>query len=73
MLIENVDILIPVEIKSGQTLNTDFFKGLKYWDRCNESGTIRSWLVYGGQENNRNGNTVILGWPHLGGLHGVVT
>ncbi len=39
---------IPVEIKSGQTINSDFFKGLKYWNKI--TGTEGGNVVYGGNE-----------------------
>jgi len=54
VIIEDSDTLIPVEIKSGQTINADFFKGLKCWKKL--TGTKKSYLIYGGEENyNREG------------------
>jgi len=73
VLVEKADTLVPIEIKSGQTLNTDFFRGLAYWNQCNESGSRPSWLVYGGREKHNQHNTSVLGWSHVGDLSRVVT
>ena len=49
--------VVPVEIKSGQTVTDEFFKGLKFYQKLN-SAVRRSWLIYGGdkfyQENGIN-------------------
>ena len=44
---------IPVEIKSGQTLNPDYFKGFTYFDSFfpDSPHRGRGMLVYGGQRN----------------------
>lgn len=41
--------VIPVEIKSGQTVADEFFKGLNYYRKLNPAAK-RSWLVYGGDK-----------------------
>lgn len=49
---------VPVEIKSGQTINDSFFKGLKFFrklsDRYKQSG-----LIYGGNQNYTFNNSYI--------------
>jgi len=66
VIIEKADGLVPVEIKSGQTLNSDFFKGIDHWL---ELAALRqpshAWLVYGGEENHRRDQTRILSWRDL--------
>ncbi|MHA8050403.1 ATP-binding protein [Aquirufa sp. ROCK-SH2] len=49
LLIDNGNQILPVEIKSGQTITNQFFKGLLYWNKITEStgGT----LIYAGTEN----------------------
>lgn len=32
-ILEKGNTLIPIEIKSGKTMNSDFFKGLNYWTK----------------------------------------
>jgi hypothetical protein len=45
--IEQSDKLTPIEIKSGQTLNSDYFTGLVQWKNLAGSMDGESWLVYG--------------------------
>ena len=50
LLIEHGDRLQPVEIKSGQTLNRNFFKGVKKWMTLAGPAAIKPTLIYGGDE-----------------------
>jgi predicted AAA+ superfamily ATPase len=51
-----IDALIPIapdtfaaiEIKAGETVAADFFKGLDYWRKTLSGHTLHPWLVYGG-------------------------
>ncbi|MEP5611133.1 MAG: ATP-binding protein [Cyclobacteriaceae bacterium] len=47
VIIDNGRSLQPIEIKSGQTVNDDFFKGLKQWFKI--SGQSKGTVIYGGQ------------------------
>jgi hypothetical protein len=38
-------MLIPVEIKSGKTVNSEFFKNIQYW--MSISGFSKGYVVYG--------------------------
>ena len=73
VLVEKADTLVPIEIKSGQTVNADSFRGLDYWNQCNESESLPSWLVYGGREKHTRRTTAVLGWPGVGELSRIVT
>jgi predicted AAA+ superfamily ATPase len=57
VLIDMGSEVIPVEIKSGQTVADEFFKGLNYYRELNPT-VKQSWLIYGGdifyQENGIN-------------------
>jgi hypothetical protein len=68
-IIEKADELIPVEIKSGQTLNGDFFKGVDHWLKLALPHRSKAWLVYGGEDNRRRDQTRILSWRDLKLLH----
>ncbi len=48
LLIQRSDGLQPLEIKSGQTLNRDFFKGLHRWLGLAGSAAVDPALIYGG-------------------------
>lgn len=53
--------LFPIEIKSGQTINPDFFKNLIYWNKL--SGVKKSLLLYGGNRQEKRSNGMeVLGW-----------
>lgn len=61
---ENDAEIIPVEIKSSRTFNSSFIKGLKYWSKISETNT-NSYLVYGGDDNQKRERIQILNWKKL--------
>jgi len=59
LIIEDGNMLHPVEIKSAGTIAKDMFDGLKWWIRLAGEGTSLPTLVYGGTESyTREGVTV---------------
>lgn len=61
LLIDSAEGPIPIEIKSGQTLQTDLFKNLLYWQQL--SRQKHGCLVYGGQETQtRSSGITVLPW-----------
>jgi predicted AAA+ superfamily ATPase len=65
VLFEKSDRTVPLEIKSGQTLNSSFFKGLDYWEKCSRIENQDSWLVYGGEKAQFRRNTRVISWMDL--------
>jgi predicted AAA+ superfamily ATPase len=64
VIIEINEKLIPIEIKSGKTINTDFFKHLKYWN--NLSKNDNAIIIYSGnQEQERSDGTIITNWHNI--------
>jgi uncharacterized protein len=60
---------IPIEIKSGQTINSDWLKGLKYWQTLTKQTSGNSYVIYGGDETqNRSDGFVIKGWKSISTL-----
>jgi hypothetical protein len=55
---------IPVEVKAGQTLAGDVFRGLSYYLELAGSG--HGVLVYGGEESYVRGNHLVRSWWHCG-------
>jgi predicted AAA+ superfamily ATPase len=47
VLIEQASGLIPIEIKSGQTITSQYFKGLNYWQKI--TGSEGGYVVYAGK------------------------
>lgn len=65
LIIETGAGLIPVEIKSGMTLNNDFFKNLHYWYDLSGADPASGYLVYGGNENQYRSLGRVLSWRNL--------
>ena len=64
LIIDNPDRLIPVEIKSSETISNDFLKNIKYWKRL--SGEQKSFLLYAGKiKQTRSDGTEILNWRNF--------
>jgi len=56
----SIDEAIPIEIKAGRTIAGDYFKNLQYWNRLSGQSPDRSFVVYGGDQNqNRKEGRVI--------------
>ena len=62
VLIEQSDGLQPLEVKSGQTLNRDFFKGLQKWSTLAGTDSIRPTLVYGGDQRTETLGIAVFPW-----------
>ncbi|OIO08265.1 MAG: AAA family ATPase [Elusimicrobia bacterium CG1_02_63_36] len=67
-LIERGDALVPVEFKSGRTLNNDFFIGLERWRLLAGGEASPAYLVYGGEECGERSGCVFLSWRAIGEL-----
>lgn len=58
--------LIPIEIKSGQTLNANFFDGIKAWIELVGKESLQGFLVYGGdKESHQLKFGHVVGWRDL--------
>lgn len=61
IIIDNAGKLTPVEIKSGKTINTEFFKNLLYWNTL--SGEKKGYLIYSGEEEQHWSNGIeVINW-----------
>jgi predicted AAA+ superfamily ATPase len=65
-IVEQGDRLLPLEIKSGQTVTQDYFKGLKYWSKISQT-TEEAYLVYGGSMDQKRKEVNVLGWRSFAG------
>lgn len=64
VLIDTVDKIIPIEIKSGKTITSNWFKNLKYWQNLSKQN--QAFIVYAGeQEQQRSDLTRILNWKNM--------
>lgn len=61
-IIEQANQLLSIEIKSGKTINADFFKGLTYWQTLSGEKPENSYLIYGGDHVQQRQAASVLGW-----------
>jgi uncharacterized protein len=65
LLLDKGGRLFPIEIKSGRTLNSQFFDSLQYFQPLSGALPEESFLVYGGEEVQKRSTAQVLGWRHL--------
>ena len=58
---------VPMEIKSGQTISRDVFKGLDYFNKLS-GGTDSTYLIYGGDESYTRQSVRVTSWRDIGGI-----
>lgn len=66
-LLEQASHLIPIEIKSAETINADFFGPLIKWKQIAASPSV-SYIVYGGSETQSRSQGAIVSWKNLNTL-----
>ena len=68
-VIETGSQLHLIEIKSGETIASDWFAGLEYWRAAlkgdKAQGSIKTWLVYGGATAQTRSAAEVLPWTDL--------
>lgn len=64
-VVEKGDRLIPIEIKSGETVTEDFFKNLNYWNRLAAFRGGEAFLIYGGDGEQERRGVQVLSWRRL--------
>jgi predicted AAA+ superfamily ATPase len=63
--------LMPIEIKSGRTINRDYFKSLERWTDLAGAQVASPFLVYGGDEELEHKGIRVLSWNRIAKiLHG---
>jgi predicted AAA+ superfamily ATPase len=61
LLLEDGRNLHAIEIKSAQTVNTEFFKNLNYFSKLTRQ-VVTSTLVYGGEAERKQSGTIVRPW-----------
>jgi uncharacterized protein len=59
---------IPIEIKAGKTVATDFFKAFDQWQEWTQLPNKEHYVIYGGIENQNWPHATVLGWKSAGHL-----
>jgi hypothetical protein len=71
LIIDQGERLVPVEIKSGQTLNPELFRGLERW-RVLSASEAEGYLVYGGDESLGRGGIHVVPWRSMSSIRDLV-
>ncbi len=64
-ILERGDQLIPIEIKSSETITKDYFKSLRHFCELSQTPPENSYLIYGGDENQIRREANVLSWSSL--------
>ncbi|MBF0378856.1 MAG: ATP-binding protein [Desulfamplus sp.] len=64
-LLENGEHLIPLEIKSGKTVNSDYFKGIDYYSKAAGAKASHPFIIYGGDSEQIRSNAHVLPWKYI--------
>ena len=62
IIMDEGDSLIPLEIKAGQTVSSDFFKGIRFWKELSNDLEQPTALVYGGDKSFIRSDTYVYAW-----------
>lgn len=65
LLMNEGDYIEAVEIKSGQTYNSDFFKNLKYWGNLSGENADHRKVIYGGIQHRKTSEGELVPWCSL--------
>lgn len=68
VLVEQGSRLMPIEIKSGRTMNPDFLVGLERWVAMAGETAQSPTLLYGGSDSYRHKGMRIAGWQESGAI-----
>jgi predicted AAA+ superfamily ATPase len=61
---------VPVEIKAGRTISTDYFKNISYWNNLSGNPPERSFVVYGGEKSQNRKAGRVISYDDIGELTG---
>lgn len=64
-LIEKGQRLVPLEIKSGQTISKDFFRDIVYWNKISGTEPDHNYIVYGGIQDQQWPGGTVVSWRTL--------
>ena len=64
-LITSGTAVAPIEIKAGQTVNSNYFDGLKYWYELFKITDYTGTVIYAGTQNQKRTYGNVFGWPSI--------
>jgi len=70
IIADRAGVLLPIEVKSGMTIASDWFDGLKRWHHLAGDRSARPVLVYGGEARQSRAIAEVLPWLDIAELTG---
>jgi len=67
-LIEKGEKIIPIEIKSGLTINRSFFEGIDYWSTISDTDPKNGIIIYAGDTGQKKIKENVIGWKNIDDL-----
>ncbi|MCF8225061.1 MAG: ATP-binding protein [Bacteroidales bacterium] len=65
LIIDNPEGPLPFEIKSGMTMNENYFTNLKYWQKLSDEKVENLNVIYGGDTSLKTSNGNYISWKKL--------
>jgi len=67
-VIEEGQLLFPIEIKSGETIASDYFVNLEQWSKLANTPSINNYVIYGGDLTQKRSPGNIVSWKSASNL-----
>ena len=65
LLMNEGEHIEAIEIKSGQTFNSDYFRNLKYWGNLSGEDKDHRRVIYGGNQHRNTSEGELVPWSML--------
>ncbi len=72
LIIDKPPEVIPIEIKSGETISNDFFKGLIKYQSLSNISPEKCFLIYSGKKSGKRKHANILSWNQLETINSII-
>lgn len=72
-LLDAQNTFIPIEIKAGETVSENYFEELRYWNTLAGADPKKSFLVYGGAENQTRNEINVVSWSRVADIFRIQT
>jgi uncharacterized protein len=70
LIVDRAGALLPIEIKSGMTIASDWFDGLARWCELAGARALEPILIYGGKKRQSRETAEVVPWSEIGEIAG---
>lgn len=67
-IMEKTNRLVPIEIKSGKTASSQYFKDLSYWNKLSKNKPSNSYIIFGGEISQKRSQGNLITWKKIASL-----